>query len=128
MKEPKALFRLLLPALFLWAAAAYGQAPTTKLTIQVKTLTSRPIERAEVIVTFAEVRKYSTLGKNVRTSYDLRTNQEGVARIPAIPQGKVRVMVNAKGYQTFGQIFDLKEEEQTLEIKLNPPQPQYSAH
>ncbi len=128
MREQKALLRLLMPALFLWTAAAFGQAPTTKLTVQVKTLTDRPIERAEVIITFAEGRKYSTLGKNVRTSYDLRTNQEGIAKIPAIPQGKVRVMVNAKGYQTFGQIFELKEEEQTLDIQLNPPQPQYSVH
>jgi hypothetical protein len=36
--------------------------------------------------------------------------------------------VIAKGYQTFGQVFDVKEEEKTLEVKLNPPQAQYSVH
>jgi hypothetical protein len=51
-----------------------------------------------------------------------------VARIPSIPQGKVRIQVIAKGYQTFGQVFDVNEEEKTIEVKLNPPQPQFSAH
>jgi hypothetical protein len=36
--------------------------------------------------------------------------------------------VIAKGYQTFGQNFDVDEEQKTLEVMLNAPQPQYSAH
>jgi len=36
--------------------------------------------------------------------------------------------VIAKGYQTFGQTFEVMEEEKTIEVQLNPPQPQYSAH
>jgi len=36
--------------------------------------------------------------------------------------------VIAKGYQTFGQIFDITEPEKTVPITLNPPQQQYSAH
>jgi len=36
--------------------------------------------------------------------------------------------VIAKGYQTFGQIFDVTEEEKTIDIKLNLPQQQYSSH
>jgi hypothetical protein len=36
--------------------------------------------------------------------------------------------VNAHGYQTFGQIFDIDEEEKTIEVKLNPPQQQFSSH
>jgi hypothetical protein len=38
------------------------------------------------------------------------------------------VQIIAKEYQTFGQNFDVDEEEKTIDIKLNPPQPQYSAH
>jgi hypothetical protein len=38
------------------------------------------------------------------------------------------VQVIAKGYQTFGNTFEVEEEEKTIEVKLNPPQPQYSAH
>ena len=37
------------------------------------------------------------------------------------------MQVIAKNYQTFGENFDVDEEQKTLEIKLNPPQPQYSA-
>jgi len=51
-----------------------------------------------------------------------------VAKIPPIPQGKILVQVIAKGYQTFGETVDVSEEEKTVEVKLNPPQPQYSAH
>ena len=47
---------------------------------------------------------------------------------PSIPQGKIRIQVIAKGYQTFGKIFDITEEEKTVDITLNPPQQQYSAH
>jgi hypothetical protein len=45
-----------------------------------------------------------------------------------MPQGTIRIQVNAKNYQTFGQVFEVKEPEKTIEIKLNPPQPQYSSH
>ncbi len=51
-----------------------------------------------------------------------------MAKIPTIPQGKIRVQVIAKGYQTFGQDFEVNEEEKTLEVRLNPPQTQYSSH
>ena len=104
----------------------------TKLVVQVKTQAGRPVDRAEVVVKFIEARTvYNTvakLGRNVRTSYDLRTNQDGEAKIPTIPQGKIQVMVNAKGYQTFGEVIEVNEEQKTVEVKLNPPQPQYSAH
>jgi len=38
------------------------------------------------------------------------------------------VQIHAANYQTFGQNFDVAEEQKTLDITLNPPQPQYSAH
>jgi hypothetical protein len=100
----------------------------TKLNIVVKTQGGHPIDRASVVVRFVEGRSVVKLGKKIRTTFELRTNQEGEARIPEIPQGKIRVQVIAKGYQTFGQLFDVDDAEKTLEIKLNPPQQQYSAH
>ena len=103
-------------------------AEMTKLTISVKTDSGRPVDRAGVIVRFVQGRNYIKLGKKIRTTYELRTNQEGEASIPEIPQGTIRVQIIAKGYQTFGQDFEVAEPEKTIEIKLNPPQPQYSAH
>jgi hypothetical protein len=38
------------------------------------------------------------------------------------------IQIIASGYQTFGQTFDINEAEKTVEIKLNAPQKQYSAH
>ena len=100
----------------------------TKLNITVKTQSGKPIDRASVIVRFIEGHSIIKLGKAIRTTFELRTNQEGEARIPTIPQGKIRIQVIAKGYQTFGQIFDVTQEEKDIPIKLNPPQQQYTAH
>jgi len=100
----------------------------TKIRIEVKNLHDKPIDRAAVVVRFVEGRSVVKLGKKVMTSWEVRTNQEGVAKIPSIPQGKIRIQVIAKGYQTFGQVFEIEEPEKTVEIKLNPPQAQYSVH
>ena len=127
-KRGNALRFLLPPALLLWAFAACADTPMTRITILVKNQAGRPVEQAEVVVNFAEGRSGLRLGRNVRTTYDLHTNQEGLARIPSIPQGKIHVTISAKGYQTYGDFVEIKEEEKTLEITLNPPQPQYSAH
>src|SRR5215831_2206586 len=109
-------------------AAAMLAAPMTKINIVVKSQTGKPVDRASVVVRFIQGHSIVKLGKAVRTSYELRTNQEGEASIPSIPQGKIRIQIIAKGYQTFGQVYDITEEEKTVNITLNPPQQQYSAH
>ena len=118
---------LCLPTLFLLAAAAWA-APMTKLNVVVKTQSGKPIDRAAVVVRFVEGHSVVKLGKAIRTTFEMRTNQEGEVKIPSIPQGKIRIQVIAKGYQTFGQIFDITDDEKTVDIALNPPQQQYSAH
>ncbi len=100
----------------------------TRLTVEVKTLGGKPIDRAGVIVRFVEGRSVVKLGKKIRTTWELRTNQDGLAKVPSIPPGKVLVQVIAKGYQTHGGTYDLKEGDQTVEIKLKPPQTQYTSH
>jgi hypothetical protein len=109
-------------------AVAFAPHPMTKLTVEVRAFDDKPVERASVIVTFVEGRDYMKLGKKNYVPYELKTNMEGMAKIPPIPQGKIKVQVIAKGYQTFGQVFDVNEEEKTIEVKLNPPQQPYSAH
>ena len=118
---------LRLPVLLGLAAAAWG-APMTRLNVVVKTQSGKPIDRAAVVVRFIEGHSVVKLGKAIRTTFEMRTNQEGEVKIPAIPQGKIRIQVIAKGYQTFGQIFDVTDDEKTVDIALNPPQQQYSAH
>ena len=118
----------LLAALLVGVFPALADPAMTKINIKVESESGRPVDRASVVVRFVEGRDYLKLGKKIRTTYELRTNQEGEAGIPAIPQGKILIQIIAKGYQTFGQTFDIAEEEKTVEIKLKPPQPQYSAH
>ena len=119
---------LRLPVFLLLAAAAWAEAPMTRLNVVVKTQSGKPIDRAAVVVRFVEGHSVVKLGKAIRTTFEMRTNQEGEVKIPAIPQGKIRIQVIAKGYQTFGQIFDITDDEKTVDIALNPPQQQYSAH
>lgn len=120
--RPKFLFTALL-ALTLCTAA-----PMTKLSVQVRTEGGRPVEGASVIVRFVKGRSVAKLGKKIRTSWETRTNQEGLTKVPEIPQGDILIQVIAKGYQTFGQTFDIDQEEKTIAVTLHPPQPQYSAH
>ncbi len=123
------LRQLIVPAVLLAAFAAAALAhPMTKINIVVKNQSGKPVERASVVVKFVQGHSIVKLGKAVRTTFELRTNQDGEARIPAIPQGKIQVQIIAKGFQTFGRIFDVTDEEKTLDITLNPPQQQYSAH
>ena len=101
-------------------AGLLGAAPMTRLNIVVKAQGGKPIDRASVVVRFVEGHSIVKLGKAVRTTFELRTNQEGEAQVPSIPQGKIRIQIIAKGFQTFGQIFDVSEEEKKIEITLNP--------
>lgn len=101
---------------------------TTRLRIEVKTQGGNPIDRAAVIVNFVEGRSKIKLGKKIVKHWELRTNQEGWAKIPPIPQGKLLIQVIAKGYKTHGETYDVNEEERTIEIKLQPPQEQHSVH
>jgi len=117
------LIILLCFSLVLWA-----DPPMTALKIEVKSLNGSPVERAGVVVTFVHGRAKMKLGKKIRKTWETRTNQEGVAKIPPIPQGQIRIQVIAKGYQTFGDVFDVDDAEKTIEVKLNPPQAQYSSH
>jgi hypothetical protein len=119
---------LLIAALIVIGAGLSAAAEMTTLTVEVKTPSGNPVDRASVIVKFVHGRAKMKLGKKILKTWETRTNQEGLAKIPPIPQGSIQVQVIAKGYQTFGKVFDVDEEQKTIEVKLNPPQDQYSSH
>jgi len=100
----------------------------TKLNVHVTTLSGKPIDHADVVVKFVSGRSLIELGKKIMTSWEVRSNQEGIAKVPEIPQGNILIQVIAKGYQTFGQTFEVYALEKTIEVKMNSPQEQYSAH
>ena len=104
------------------------ESALTQINVHVTTQGGRPLDRADVVVKFVKGRSVILLGKRIRTSWEMRTNQEGIAKVPEIPQGTILIQVIAKGYQTFGQTYEVDEINKTIEIKLNSPQEQYSAH
>lgn len=118
----------LFAALLASALVAWAAVPMTKISVHVTTMGGKPLESAEVIVRFVKGRSVVKLGKKIRTSWEVRTNQEGLAKVPEIPQGTILIQVNAKGYQTFGETFDVDEAEKTIAVKMNSPQEQYTAH
>jgi hypothetical protein len=101
--------------------------PSTQLAVHVLTPGGKPLDRASVVIRFVSGHVPLKI-KSMRTTWETKTDQEGFARIPSIPQGKIQVQIIASGYQTFGQMFDIDEAEKTIEIRMNPPQAQYSAH
>jgi hypothetical protein len=64
--------------------------------------------------------------RKIRTSWETKTNQMGSVTVPEIPMGQVTIQIIAEHYQTFGDVFELTMPDQTIAIKLNPPQAQYS--
>ena len=113
----------LLCAVFLLAAPAM-----TTLSIEVKDPFNKPVDNAAVILDFLGSHQIAKLGKRQAKHWEVHTNQEGHAEFPAVPQGTLQVQVVAKNYQTFGKKYDVDEENRQIDIMLNPPQQQYSAH
>jgi uncharacterized GH25 family protein len=115
-------------AAMLAACSGLFAADQTKITVHVQNQYDKPVENAEVIVDFLGTHQVTKAGKRKKVHWEMRTNQEGIAHFPPMPKGTVQVQVYARQYQTFGDKIDVDADEKTVEIKLNPPQPQYSAH
>jgi len=119
---------LLLLALILPVAPATAD-DLTRLQIHVTNARGKPVDRASVIVKFVSGRSLKALGlKKARLSWELKSSQEGMAKIPGIPKGKILIQIIAKNYQTFGDTYDVDEDERVVEIVLKDPQAQYSVH
>jgi len=69
----------------------------------------------------AEASVYLRFPKDKKTELDLKTNQEGIARSPGIPQGRILIQIVAPGWKTYGEYHDVTETEQTIQIHLVKP-------
>ncbi len=106
-------------------AILLSAADMTKLTVQVNSVDNgKPVDRAAVIIRFKHGIGVNL--KKIQTNWETRTNQEGKVTVPAINRGQVTIQIIAANYQTFGGVYDLTEDNQTIAIKLNRPQSQYS--
>ena len=100
----------------------------TTITVEVKNQFDKPVDNAAVILDFLGSHQITKLGMRKTMHWEARTNQQGISHFPPIPYGTVQVQVITKKYQTFGEKFDIDTEEKKIDVKLNPPQQQYSAH
>jgi 5-hydroxyisourate hydrolase-like protein (transthyretin family) len=100
-------------------------ADMTKLTVQVNSAVSgKPVDQATVIIRFKHGIGVNL--KKIQTTWETKTNQQGNVTIPAISRGEITVQIIAKDFQTFGEVYQLTDDNQTVSIKLNRPQSQYS--
>lgn len=60
---------------------------------------------------------------------ELKTDEDGVASLSIIPVGsELLVQVIARGFRTFGQVYQVPTNKKTITIKLLPPDQQYSTY
>lgn len=96
-----------------------SEPATVKLQIHVSSKDDKPISEASVYVRFNQSGGF--LRHDRMAELDLKTNQDGNVKVPAIPQGKIMIQVIAKGWHTYGQWYDVDKPEQLIEIKLEAP-------
>ena len=104
-----------------------GKKDYTEVTLVVTDKTQgTPVTKAAVTLHF--IRGKNMFFKKDRAEWDVKTDSKGRVVVPFIPNGKLKVQVYAKGYQTYGEEFEITGEQQTIDVKLLPPQAQYSSH
>lgn len=109
-------------------AGLQASAPETTITVKVTSPFDKPVENAAVVLDFLGSHQITKLGKRKPIHWEVHTNMEGVAHFPPVPQGAVQLQVITTKYQTYGQKIDVDTEQKHVDIKLNLPQKQYSAH
>ncbi|MBV9612742.1 MAG: hypothetical protein JO091_09720 [Acidobacteriaceae bacterium] len=105
-----------------------ASTPETTIMVSVTNEYDKPVDNAAVILDFLGSHQITKLGKRKPVHWEVHTNLQGVAHFPPVPQGTIQLQVIKKDYQTFGNKFDIDTAEKKIDIKLNPPQKQYSAH
>jgi len=79
---------------------------------------NKPVDSASVYVRYVEER---TLRKDKKIEMNVKTNKEGIARVPDVPKGKVLIQVIAEGWKTFGRWYEVSADEEVVKIKLEKP-------
>ncbi|HXZ80766.1 MAG TPA: carboxypeptidase-like regulatory domain-containing protein [Terriglobales bacterium] len=83
----------------------------------------KPVRNAAVVLHPVDKK-----GKQESGGIELKTDSDGNAAFNSVPYGKLRIQVLAPGFQTFGQDYDINEPSKIIEVKLNPPQKEYSIY
>jgi len=92
---------------------------TTRLKIHVTSKDGKPVSNASVYVRYSEPGGLFHHDKLAEMS--LKTNEDGAVKVPPVPQGKILIQVVAKGWHTYGKWYEINDEEESIEIVLEPP-------
>ena len=97
--------------------------PTARIEVTVlRDVNGKPIENAAVIF-------HSMEGGKDTGNMELKTNEDGKAVIDVIPIGDtLRLQIIAKGFQTFGDDYKIKDAQMAIEIRMKRPGEQYSIY
>lgn len=81
---------------------------------------NKPVDNASVYVKTVEEH---TVLKDKKTELNVKTNQQGIARIPEPPLGRVLIQIVVPGWKTYGKWYDITDPSQLIKIHLErPPQ------
>jgi hypothetical protein len=118
-------FFLVVPLLVaILAAVAIGEENSSELRfLVVKDYNGKPVRNASVIL--HPVRKD---GRQDKGGFQLKTDKDGKTSYDGVPYGKLRVQVLARGFQTFGEDYDINQPTTDITIKLSRPGGQYSIY
>ena len=83
----------------------------------------KPIRNASIVL-----HPVSKDGRQKHSGYELKTDPEGKASFEGAPFGKLRVQVLMRGFQTYGEDFQIEKSVEEITIKLHRPKPQYSIY
>ncbi|HKW89056.1 MAG TPA: hypothetical protein VJN21_09885 [Candidatus Acidoferrales bacterium] len=77
-----------------------------------------PVSNASVYVRYEHPR---FLLPDEKFELDLKTDLEGIAKVKDVPRIRVLIQVVKDGWKPFGEYYQLTKDQQTVEIKLQPP-------
>ena len=114
-----------LAALIVLAGAGRLAAEEDRVRLEITIIAAtsgEPIKNASVYVRYKKAR---ALRKDKTISLSLKTNPDGTAIVPEVPEGQVLVQVIAEGWKTYGEFHEVKSPKQSIEIKLVRPKKWY---
>ena len=113
---------ILLLALLATLAMAGNKDSSLKFKV-VKADNGKPVRNAAVVL-----HPVDKEGRQEKGGFELKTDAEGETSFDGAPYGKLRVQVLARGFQTYGQDYDINQPTHEFTIKLKRPQQQYSIY
>jgi len=99
-----------------------GQASTVNFVV-LKDDSGKPIRNAAVIL-----HPVNQHGKQAKTGFELKSDNDGKTHFDGVPFGTWRVQVIAPGFQTFGDDYNVNQNDQVITIRMKRPQEQYSIY